>query len=86
MIQNDDTTDDHLTGLSALIETPPPILDSGSQYIFTKQHQHEFVKYYNENKDEMTKTSFLRYFAKKWNMSEHPLQGIRGSIDNCKIK
>ena len=57
MIQNDDTTDDHLTGLSALIETPPPILDSGSQYIFTKQHQHEFVKYYNENKDEMTKTS-----------------------------
>ena len=69
----DDYADD-LTGLSALIDAQPPVLDSGSQYIFTKQHQHEFVKFYNENKDEMTKTAFLRHFAKKWNMSEHPLQ------------
>ena len=36
-------------------------------------HQAEFVAYYNENNDEITKTAFLRHFSEKWHMSEHPL-------------
>ena len=33
----------------------------------------QFVAYYNENNDEITKTAFLRHFSEKWHMSEHPL-------------
>ena len=52
------------------------VLGSDNQYIFTKQHQHEFIQAYHEKKNDMTKTAFIRHFASKWNMSEHPLQGI----------
>ena len=55
-------------------ESEPPILGSDNQYVFTKQHQQEFIRAYHEKKNDMTKTAFIRHFASKWNMSEHPLQ------------
>ena len=53
--------------------TPPPILSCDSQYVFTRDHQDEFVSFYHDNKEKMTRLEFYRHFMKKWNMSEHPL-------------
>ena len=50
-----------------------PLLTSDSKYVFNENHEAEFVQYYKENNQEITKTAFLRYFSEKWHMSEHPL-------------
>ena len=63
---NDDSLDDE--------EGDLPTLTSDSRYTFTEQHKREFIEFYNEKRDEMTKTAFLRHFSEKWHMSEHPLQ------------
>ena len=51
-----------------------PTLTSDSRYTFSEQHKQEFIDFYHEKRDEMTKTAFLRHFSEKWHMSEHPLQ------------
>ena len=50
-----------------------PLLTSDSKYVFNESHEAEFVQYYKENSQEITKTAFLRHFSEKWHMSEHPL-------------
>ena len=40
-----------------------PVLTSDSRYTFTEQHKREFIEFYNEKRDEMTKTAFLRHFS-----------------------
>ena len=58
-----------------IVVTQFKVLSTDNQYIFTKQHQHEFIRVYHEKKNDTTKIVFIRLFASKWNMSEHPLQG-----------
>ena len=35
-----------------------PKLTSDSRYTFTEQHKRDFIEFYNEKRDEMTKTAF----------------------------